>query len=202
MTDPAVYRRSNLREVLLERALAVLEERGEGALSLRELARDVGVSHAAPARHFADRSTLIEALAVEGFRQLKRELGGATSGGSVYAHAERTAQAYLTFALTKKNLVDVMFRHETDADRTAIGSNAAKAFDPLLRLFERARQEGNLREGGDARAVATLFLATLQGIVALVSCGVVDPHAASHLIADLIPRYLEDPESVTTQAAP
>ena len=65
------YHHGNLRPALLgaaERALARGRE-----LSLRELAREIGVSHAAPRRHFADKQALLDALALDGFERLGGE---------------------------------------------------------------------------------------------------------------------------------
>ena len=71
------YHHGNLRRALLEQAERALAERGAEGLSLRELARAVGVSHAAPRRHFADRRALLDALAQDGFERLARDLHGA-----------------------------------------------------------------------------------------------------------------------------
>src|SRR3954471_12975444 len=68
------YHHGDLRRTLLDTALKMVKEAGPGALSLRELARRAGVSHAAPYRHFASREALIGALAVEGFRGLGAEM--------------------------------------------------------------------------------------------------------------------------------
>ena len=62
------YHHGNLREALLVQAMTTLREGGVEALSLRELARAVGVSHAAPRRHFPDRQALLDALAERGLR--------------------------------------------------------------------------------------------------------------------------------------
>ncbi|MFI1464248.1 TetR/AcrR family transcriptional regulator [Nocardia carnea] len=196
----APYRRSNLRDVLLDRAMTVLQDRGAGALSLRELARDVGVSHTAPARHFADRHQLLEAVAVEGFRKLATEIRNAIAAAnepSVQAYL--AAQAYITFTIEKANLVDVMFRHEAGRG-DAIGQSAAAAFEPLLHLFQGAETRGT--EGADAATTATLFLATLQGITALVNCGVVPPDAASGLIDNAVPRFIQPIDQDTRGVGP
>ena len=71
------YHHGNLRSELLEQAERVLADRGAGALSLRELAREIGVSHAAPRRHFADKQALLDALAEDGFDRLGAELRAA-----------------------------------------------------------------------------------------------------------------------------
>src|SRR3954451_10113690 len=68
------YHHGILRSELLEQAEQTLRERGAGELSLRELAREVGVSHAAPRRHFRDKQALLDALATNGFERLGRSL--------------------------------------------------------------------------------------------------------------------------------
>src|SRR5918998_6710951 len=64
------YHHGSLRRALLERAEEALADGGSQRLSLRELARDIGVSHAAPRRHFADKQALLDALALDGFERL------------------------------------------------------------------------------------------------------------------------------------
>jgi len=64
------YHHGALREALLERAVVILGEQGIERLSLRGLARDLGVSHGAPARHFANKAELLSAIASEGYRRL------------------------------------------------------------------------------------------------------------------------------------
>ena len=65
---PRPYHHGNLRAALLESAERTLSQSGASELSLRELARQVGVSHAAPRRHFADKQALLDALAEDGLR--------------------------------------------------------------------------------------------------------------------------------------
>src|SRR3954469_1482671 len=69
------YHHGNLRPTLLAAAERALARGGE--LSLRELAREIGVSHAAPRRHFPDKQALLDALAQDGFERLGRELAAA-----------------------------------------------------------------------------------------------------------------------------
>ena len=57
------YHHGNLRQALIDGALELIEERGVSALTLREVARRVGVTHAAPQRHFADRAALVDRIA-------------------------------------------------------------------------------------------------------------------------------------------
>ncbi|MEE3919669.1 TetR/AcrR family transcriptional regulator [Micromonospora sp. BRA006-A] len=63
----ASYHHGDLRRVLLSTAAEAIAESGPAALSLRELARRAGVSHAAPAHHFGDKAGLLTAFATQGF---------------------------------------------------------------------------------------------------------------------------------------
>src|SRR3954464_10631940 len=95
------YHHGNLRSELLSCAERALSEGGLAQLSLRELARQVGVSHGAPRRHFADRQALLDALAEAGFARLGAELREAVDGaGEDYeARLRAIAAAYIRFAV-------------------------------------------------------------------------------------------------------
>ena len=77
-----VHFAGNLRQALLDAAVATLDEAGADRLSLREVARRAGVSHAAPAHHFTDKAGLLTAVATEGFGILVTYLAGAQPGGA------------------------------------------------------------------------------------------------------------------------
>jgi AcrR family transcriptional regulator len=64
------YYDGDLRRDLLDTALELVAREGPSAVSLRSLARRLGVSHAAPANHFPDKASLFTAIAIEGFRLL------------------------------------------------------------------------------------------------------------------------------------
>ncbi|MEO1080281.1 MAG: TetR/AcrR family transcriptional regulator [Pseudomonadota bacterium] len=73
--DSAPYHHGDLRRTLIDRALAVIVADGVEAVSLRALARDIGVSHAAPMRHFPTRSALLAAIAKSGITALLESAG-------------------------------------------------------------------------------------------------------------------------------
>ena len=102
------YHHGNLRQALVSRALRVIAEEGVEALSLRDLARRLGVSHAAPAHHFPDRTALLVALAGDGFVRL----GAALSAAETPVARERLAaagRAFLGFALDHPGYFRAMF---------------------------------------------------------------------------------------------
>ena len=74
------YHHGDLRRALLDAAWRLVAEKGLAALTLRELARAAGVSHAAPYHHFPSRTALLDALAEEGFAGLDRAMGEALAG--------------------------------------------------------------------------------------------------------------------------
>jgi AcrR family transcriptional regulator len=97
------YHHGDLKAVILSEAARLVAERGADGVSLRELAREAGVSHAAPAHHFTDRRGLFTALAAEGWRMLAEALGGARPD---FLDA---ALAYVRFALDHPGHYAVMF---------------------------------------------------------------------------------------------
>lgn len=70
MSDKRPYHHGDLRRSLLAAAVEIIAERGPAAVSLRDLARRAGVSHAAPTHHFRDKAGLFTALATEGHELL------------------------------------------------------------------------------------------------------------------------------------
>ena len=108
------YHHGNLRAALLEAALELVDEVGAAALSLREVARRAGVSHAAPAHHFGDKAGLLTALAVEGFtRFTAAQLQAAERGGdNPLTRFSWLGWAYVTWAAENRAYFEVMFRPE------------------------------------------------------------------------------------------
>lgn len=110
LPDDARYHHGHLREALVAEGLRLLEETGEAAFSLRELARRLGVSANAAYRHFASKDALLEALAADGFRRF-----GAAQAQAVVAsgHPRRgflaAGHAYVDFARAQPALFRLMF---------------------------------------------------------------------------------------------
>jgi AcrR family transcriptional regulator len=97
------YHHWDLRTVILTEAAGLVAERGADRVSLRELAREAGVSHAAPAHHFIDRRGLFTALAAQGFELLAAALAEARP------RFLEAALAYVRFAIEHPGHYRVMF---------------------------------------------------------------------------------------------
>ncbi|MBB5155873.1 TetR/AcrR family transcriptional regulator [Saccharopolyspora phatthalungensis] len=76
MSTHRPYHHGDLRQTLLDTSVEMIAEHGLARLSLRDLARRAGVSHAAPRHHFRDKAGLFTALATEGYRLLADALAG------------------------------------------------------------------------------------------------------------------------------
>jgi AcrR family transcriptional regulator len=185
------YHHGNLRTALLEQAERTVRERGVQELSLRELARDVGVSHGAPRRHFPDRQALLDALAVAGFERLGTELRGAMDGAGedFQARVQATATAYVRFATRDAALLELMFAGKHKQPSGELQQAAESAFAVMLELIEQGQREDVL-DRGDPERVGLVLFATIQGIAALVTGGMVAAEQLDDLVADAIAHFL------------
>lgn len=190
MTDRP-YHHGALREALLEQAERTVRDRGADALSLRELAREVGVSHGAPRRHFPDRQALLDAVAEAGFDRLGAELRAAADGaGEEFEPRLRaTAAAYVRFATRDPALLDLMFAGKHRETSGALHEAAENAFAVMLELIAQGQAEGAL-EPGEPERVGLVLFSTIQGIASLVSAGIVQPDQLEALVVDAIAHFL------------
>lgn len=142
------YHHGDLRRAILDAAVESISAGGSAALSLRELSRRAGVSHAAPIHHFGDKAGVLTALAAEGFEQLADAL---TAAGDDFVEA---GVAYVRFAVTHKAHFEVMFRPD-----------AYRADDPAV-VTARERAGAALTGGVRARTTQAGEEARLTGIAA------------------------------------
>jgi AcrR family transcriptional regulator len=185
------YHHGNLRSALLEAAERTVRSRGVQALSLRELAREVGVSHGAPRRHFPDRQALLDALAESGFDRLGSELRAAADGaGDAFeARLHATAAAYIRFAIRDPALLELMFAAKHREQLATLHDAMERAFSVMRELIEQGQAEG-LLEPGDPERVGLVLFSTIQGIAALITGGMVSPEQLDELTADAIGYFL------------
>jgi AcrR family transcriptional regulator len=191
------YHHGNLRTALLAQAERTVREHGVQDLSLRELARAVGVSHGAPRRHFPDRQALLDALAEAGFARLGDELRGAVDGAGedFQARLRATAAAYVRFATRDAALLELMFAGKHREQSGALHAAADRAFSVILELIEQGQADGALEQGEPERVGLVLF-ATIQGIAALLTSGIVHAEQLDELVTDAIAHFLRGSPTV------
>lgn len=169
MTDQP-YHHGKLGQALLARAREVIEEAGVEGLSLRQLARDLGVSHAAPGKHFRDKQALLDALALDGFRSMNASITGASeAAGDHRSRFIRIARAYVDFAVAHPVLLAVMHstKHHPDASEElrSIGEDGITVAKALI---AEAQDVGELAPG-DGEMLALVCFVSLHGAAVLAA---------------------------------
>ncbi|MGW9301984.1 MULTISPECIES: TetR/AcrR family transcriptional regulator [Streptomyces] len=182
------YHHGDLAAALLDRAEQTVHERGSEALSLRELARDLGVSPGAPSRHFKTKQALLDALALGGFERLVHAIETAREGAdrTFAAQLDAVAHTYVGFATSNAALLDLMFsaKHSPEAS-PALGEAAQRWSGQFLELVDEGQRRGEVREGPPERVTLTVF-APLHGYISLTASGVLPPAAAGQGLDDVI----------------
>ena len=163
------YHHGNLRQALLETALVILEQQGEAGLGLRDLARAVGVSPAAPYRHFDSRAALLEALAVTGFQRFAARMEAVAASGPDDPMGAM-GKTYVVFALQNANLFRLMFSPQLKKDsRPGLRMAADAAFDTLRHLVGGDLDKGRIRALAAWAKVHGLAVLLLDGQIAMRS---------------------------------
>lgn len=180
MNAKTAYHHGELRAALIEAALNAIEHGGVKALSLRGLARTVGVSPMAPYHHFADRADLLVAIAVEGFQRLQtsKELALAGVGGDPASGLVAGTVNYVEFMINNPNLHRLMHDIQV-AGRAAHPDLATAAAAPaasLLQLVERLLIAHSSTY--DAPLAATSIWAFAHGTGTLALSGQLGPDQA------------------------
>lgn len=168
----------------------MLRERGLDGLSLRELAREAGVSHGAPRKHFIDRNALLDALAERGFVRLADEIQQAASHAPDHADALHAAgSAYVRFAVKESALLDLMFAAKVDAPSEAVRSAAERLFTTMADIMS-AGVEAGVYDASEVDRLTLVLSATVQGAAALITSRRITASQGEALIKDAITLFL------------
>ena len=132
------YHHGNLREALVEAALPLIAERGPQGFTMAEVAREAGVSQAAPYRHFKGREDLIAEMARSGFELFADLLDKAWDGGqpSALSAFENVGRAYLAFARHEPGAYIAMFESGVDMSEPSLRAASDRAMGALRRAVE------------------------------------------------------------------
>jgi AcrR family transcriptional regulator len=176
---------------MFEALSAAVLEVGPGAISLRELARRAGVSHAAPAHHFGDKRGLLTAFAADGHRLLAQALSEAsTSTGGDFA---AVGLAYIEFAVEHRAHFEVMFQPEllrTDDPELLEAAHHSSSY-----LRAGAATEPTTAATGDLEAVMIGAWSLVHGFATLWLTGNIPPELGPpEALARRILAAIEPPE--------
>lgn len=171
------YHHGDLRTALLEAGERVLADTGVSGFSLRQVAREVGVSHSAPAHHFGDAKGLLSALATDGFKKFTAAMRKRQSKAIDDPKEQLVASGlgYLDFARASPALFRLMFSEETVIESTGELTAASEAaFEHLVQDVERVHGTSPYEDAAVmARVLATWSFA--HGFAELLLSGRMKP---------------------------
>lgn len=166
------YHHGDLRQSLIDAAIALIQEGEISQVSLREVARRVGVSHNAPYRHFADKEALLSAVAEQGFQGLRAATEQALTGMPPNAGPRLSAigQAYVQFALQNPAHYRVMFSPYSNCQTEGLQTAMRQSFSVLLNVVQDGQSAGAFRSE-DTLQMAQTAWAFVHGIAMLAIDG-------------------------------
>ncbi|WP_116201388.1 TetR/AcrR family transcriptional regulator [Amycolatopsis circi] len=189
-SDDRPYHHGSLRTALLDAAERGLRAHGADQLSLRDLAREIGVSHAAPRRHFPDRQALLDALAEAGFARLDSALRTALKTADDFpGRVHAAATAYTRFATENSALLELMYTSKHRPGASRIVQAAEAPFRLMNDLIVEGQEQGALQDGPPQRIGVVLF-ATLQGIATIGNGNLVPPELLDGLVDTAVEQFL------------
>lgn len=181
------YHHGDLRRALLDAAARLVRAGGAARTSLREIAREAGVSHAAPYHHFPDRESLLAEVAAGAFEGLRDALAagaaGVESGAGPLQRLQGAGVAYVCFAAENPHLYRLMFGGLL-SDRTRYPS-LARATDEAFAVLLRLMGEEGAREGAMAGPVALATWSTVHGLASLLIEGLLAEETATTPIDEI-----------------
>jgi len=167
------YHHGDLKNALIQAGIEILAEEGVGALSLRKAARKAGVSHAAPYAHFADKQTLIAAIAADGHEKIHARLIAVLErwGDDPLQQLLGAVWAYVQFGLEAPDHYKITFSGAIQDEHSypEFVETSQRNMQVLKAIVERCRAAGILdTEGIDAELQAISLWGVIHGLVSLI----------------------------------
>ncbi|MCP3938470.1 MAG: TetR/AcrR family transcriptional regulator [Actinomycetia bacterium] len=166
------YHHGDLKPALLAAAREILETDGTAGLGLRRIARDVGVSHAAPYRHFSDHTSLLASLASSGFDELAETFVAATNADVEHGDdlLRLGGRAYVDFGVENPAMFSLMFSHHDEALFEQLRPSYEAAYAVFVWFIDSAIARGGLATS-DAQTAAAAAWSSVHGLVILITEG-------------------------------
>ena len=191
--EPLPYHHGNLRQTLIDAALEIIGEKGVKALSIREVAKKAGVSHAAPYRHFTDKDDLLSAVAIEGFDMVLQDTLSRFERhrDSPLERFRQSGLAYIDFAAAHPSHYRVMFSSSEQNVTDGVDKHSREAFMILYTSIAEC-QEKKLVKAQDTFELAMAAWSLVHGYAMLVIDGFIKDPAdrLKYVITDALYRGL------------
>lgn len=184
-----VHYQGDLRQEMIAAAAVALAEVGAEHLSLRDVARRVGVSHAAPAHHFGDKTGMLTAVAVQGLELFTDYLSAAVEGiDSPLEALHANGRAYLEFSDLHPGHFEIMFRPALiNIGDPEFRSAGDKAFQVLHDVVAACQRQG-WEPDADTTELAVSTWALFHGLALLRRQGSLAsrlPHTSPDAVIDV-----------------
>lgn len=176
------YHHGNLRKALIDAAIPLLAEKGISGLSIREVARQIGVGHAAPYRHFSNKNELIEAIAAVGYRQLGKgcELAEKKFPDDPQEQLRDSGIRYLLYAAENPEIANIMFSGYLSLDDCGgeLKVTADEALMAMVRIISNGQAAG-IYGDSDSFDLTLASWSMVHGLSMLVISGMLKEVATS-----------------------
>ncbi len=181
---PKPYHHGDLRREILCAARTLLEENNIASLSLRAVAKKVGVSHTAPYRHFKDKESLLAGVAAIGFAEIGSQIARAVEmhPGDPAAQLQEAGQRYVQLVMDNPQCVQLMFGGILPCDDTYPDLRAAGdlAFERLKMIIEEGQSSAVFKQD-DVELLAMTAWSCIHGLSVLFIHGSLDIAASTTL---------------------
>jgi len=171
---PKPYHHGDLHQEILCAACELIEENNIASLSLREIAKKVGVSHTAPYRHFKDKESLLAGIAGVGFKVLAKQLAVVVElhRDDPAAQLQEAGHGYVQMAMSSPQCTQLMFSGILPCDDTypELRASGDAAFDGLKMIIEEGQAKGVFKKG-DLETLALAAWAGIHGLALLLIGG-------------------------------
>lgn len=205
MTKKQTYHHGDLRRALLDAALEILKTKDAKSISLREVARQAGVSHTAPYRHFDDKAALLAAVAEEGFTEFGIYLQTAVDQANTapIESLQATGEAYVRYALEHPTHFRVMFGHfpADEPTESSLSKVSQGTFQILVDIITAGQATGVLK-AGDPKLLAIGRWSVVHGLAMLLLDGMLNDaketteNLVSVLVQDSLTSIVLAPEKL------
>lgn len=178
MTDhTSAYHHGDLRAALLAEAAAMIADGGVASVTMRAISRRLGVSRAAPYRHFPDKSALLVAVAAAGFERLNDRLQSVDAGAprASIERFRRMGEEYVRFALENPAHYRLMYGKEalTRQDLPELREAADALLALLVGVIQAHQRSGGIKRQ-DSQAQAYVAWSAMHGLASLVIEGQIE----------------------------